>query len=82
MCGNLRQFFDFGYEVEFVERGTFTMGYTSEQGSDCYDWEKPSHSVTLSSYSLDKYEVSRVQWASVMGSYPSSFQIQHVMIVK
>ena len=34
----------------YVSGGTFTMGGTSEQGSDADDSEKPTHSVTLSSY--------------------------------
>jgi len=31
------------FTMVFVEGGTFTMGATSEQGSDAYDWEKPAH---------------------------------------
>ena len=27
------------FEMVYVEGGTFTMGATSEQGSDAYDWE-------------------------------------------
>ena len=30
-----------------VRSGTFRMGATEEQGDDAYDWEKPSHEVTL-----------------------------------
>ena len=33
-----------------VDGGTFTMGGTSEQGSDAESDEKPAHQVTLSSY--------------------------------
>jgi len=57
----------------YVQGGTFTMGCTNEQGSDCYDSEKPSHSVTVSSYSIGKYEVTQAQWRAVMGSNPSHF---------
>ncbi len=55
-----------------VEGGTFTMGCTSEQ-SGCYDDEKPTHRVTVSSYQIGKYEVTQAQWRAVMGNNPSSF---------
>ena len=56
-----------------VEGGTFTMGATEEQGSDAYDWEKPAHQVTLSSYSIGATEVTQALWLAVMGSNPSYF---------
>ncbi len=61
----------------YVEGGTFTMGATSEQNSDAdhayeYDWEKPTHSVTLSSFSIGKYEVTQAEWQAVMGDNPSN----------
>jgi formylglycine-generating enzyme required for sulfatase activity len=58
----------------YVAGGTFTMGCTSEQDSDCHDNEKPAHSVTLSSYYIGKYEVTQAQWKAVMGSNPSYFE--------
>ena len=58
----------------YVSGGTFTMGSTSEQGSDAYDNEKPPHSVTLSSYYICKYEVTQALWRAVMGSNPSNFK--------
>ena len=58
----------------YVSGGTFTMGGTSEQGSDTYDDEKPTHSVTLSSYYICKYEVTQALWRAVMGSNPSYFK--------
>ncbi len=57
-----------------VEGGTFTMGCTSEQGSDCYDWEKPAHAVTLSDYYIGETEVTVGLWRAVMGSDPSYFK--------
>ncbi len=54
-----------------VEGGTFTMGATSEQGSDALDSEKPAHSVTLSSYYIGQTEVTQELWQAVMGSNPS-----------
>ena len=58
----------------YVSGGTFTMGATSEQGSDAYDWEKPAHSVTLDGYYIGKYEVTQKLWKAVMGSNPSGFK--------
>ena len=62
-----------GFEMVFVEGGTFTMGATAEQGSDAYSNESPTHSVTLSSYYIGRYEVTQAQWRAVMGSNPSRF---------
>ncbi|MDY4862560.1 MAG: SUMF1/EgtB/PvdO family nonheme iron enzyme [Candidatus Onthomorpha sp.] len=63
--------------VEFkmikVEGGTFSMGATSEQGSDAFIWEKPVHSVTLSDYYIGETEVTQELWEAVMGSNPSKF---------
>lgn len=58
----------------YVSGGTFTMGGTSEQGSDTYSDEKPIHSVTLNSYYICKYEVTQALWRAVMGSNPSYFK--------
>ena len=58
----------------YVSGGTFTMGATSEQGSDAWDDEKPAHSVTLSGYYIGKYEVTQELWEAVMGSNPSYFK--------
>lgn len=56
-----------------VKGGTFTMGATSEQGSDAISDESPTHQVTLSSFMIGKYEVTQALWTAVMGSNPSSF---------
>ncbi len=58
----------------YVSGGSFTMGCTSEQSDDYYGDEKPSHSVTVSSFYISKYEVTQKQWKSVVGSNPSSFK--------
>ena len=57
-----------------VEGGTFTMGATSEQGSDAFDGEKPTHRVTLSSFSIGKYEVTQEEWEAVMSNNPSRYK--------
>jgi formylglycine-generating enzyme required for sulfatase activity len=63
-----------GFEMVFVQGGTFTMGCTSEQGSDCDDWEKPTHRVTVSSFNIGKYEVTQAQWNAIMENNPSHFK--------
>ena len=57
-----------------VEGGTFTMGATSEQGSDAESDEKPTHQVTLSTYSIGETEVTQALWQAVMGSNPSEYK--------
>lgn len=51
--------------------GTFTMGATSEPGSDAFEDEKPAHEVTLSDYYIGQTEVTQALWKAVMGSNPS-----------
>ena len=54
----------------FVEGGSFNMG--RDLGLlDFLSNEGPVHKVTLSSYSIGKYEVTREEWETVMGN-PSS----------
>ena len=55
-------------EMIFVKGGTFTMGCTAEQGSDCEDDEKPAHLVTLSDFYIGKYEVTQKQWSEITGT--------------
>ena len=57
-----------------VQGATFTMGATSEQGSDAYGREKPTHQVTLSSYYIGETEVTEALWKAVMGTNPSYFK--------
>ncbi len=59
-----------------VNGGTFSMGATSEQGSEAYSQEKPVHSVTLSDYYIGETEVTQALWYAVMGSKPTSYGSQ------
>lgn len=52
----------------YVEGGTFMMGATLDQGKKVKKTEKPSHLVKLSSYSINKYEVTTEEWLAVMGN--------------
>ena len=48
------------------------MGCTSEQGSDCFGDESPSHKVTISrSFYMGKYEVTQDIYNEIMGKNPS-----------
>lgn len=66
--------YQFDIEMVLVQGGTFTMGCTSEQGSDCDRDESPSHRVTVSSFYMSKYEITQKQWVEIMGSNPSYFE--------
>ncbi|MDR1739577.1 MAG: SUMF1/EgtB/PvdO family nonheme iron enzyme [Bacteroidales bacterium] len=64
---------DISFNMKSVAGGSFTMGCTAEQGSDCWDDESPSHNVTLSDFSIGETEVTQELWSAVMGSNPSYF---------
>jgi formylglycine-generating enzyme required for sulfatase activity len=56
--------------IEFVtvNGGTFEMGCTGDQGGDCEEDENPSHFVTLSSFSISRYEITNDQFAQFLNS--------------
>lgn len=56
-------------DMVVVKGGTFLMG--SKDGDR---YEKPVHSVSLSSFEIGKYEVMQAQWIAVMGDNPSYFK--------
>jgi len=60
-------------DMVFVEKGTFTMGCTPEQGTECGEDEIPEHNVTLSDFYIGKYEVTQGLWKTVMEENPSKF---------
>ena len=57
-----------------IKGGTFTMGATEEQGSMAEKDELPVHEVTLSDFSMGRYEVTQEEWEAVMGNNPSLFK--------
>jgi formylglycine-generating enzyme required for sulfatase activity len=62
-------------ELITVQGGTFTMGWLEERdGPEGYDWEKPAHQVTVSSFKIAKYPVTQKQWVALMDSNPSYFK--------
>ena len=68
-------------EMVFVQGGTFTMGYSNEQGNERGDLEKPAQQVTVSSFYIGKYEVTQAQWMAVMGNNPSRIQGDNLPVV-
>ena len=63
------------YPMVYVRGGSFYMGALAlVQRSDAESNEKPVHRVTLSGYSIGKYEVTQELWEAVMGSNPSDFK--------
>lgn len=57
-----------------VEGGTFIMGDSTKRNTRWSTYlEAPAHQVTVSSFSIGKYEVTQKEWCAVMGSNPSSF---------
>lgn len=59
---------NFTMEMIGVQGGTFDMGATPEQEDEAKDNEKPLHKVTLSSYHIGKYEITKAQYDAVMGT--------------
>jgi len=56
-------------DMVLVEGGTFTMGCTDGECDSLN--EKPTHQVTLSSFSISKREITQKQWIAIMGTNPS-----------
>jgi len=59
------------YEMVPVPGGSFQMGDTDGGG---YDNERPVHMVTLSAFSIGKYQVTQALYQSVTGNNPSKFK--------
>jgi formylglycine-generating enzyme required for sulfatase activity len=66
-------------EMVFVEGGTFEMGCNGTTDAPCHsdNRETPQRMVTVSNFSIGKYEITRAQWKAVMSGHslenPSSF---------
>ena len=54
-------------EMVFVEGGTYTMGLIKEEAGRGYGKTLRTHEVTLSSFSIGKYEITQTEWQAVMG---------------
>ncbi len=65
--------------ANIVKRAVGWFDFIDKQDSAVYDREadsdvKPAHQVTLSSFSIGKYEVTQEEWEAVMGSNPSRYK--------
>jgi len=58
-----------GYAMVSVPGGSFQMGNPDNYS----DSERPVHTVTLSAFSIGKYEVTQAQYQTVTGNNPSNF---------
>lgn len=61
----------------FVKGGTFEMGSTNGLEN-----EKPVHSVSLKSFYIGKYEVTQIEYKTIMGENPSMFKGDSLPVVK
>jgi len=60
----------FLFDMVYVPGGTFQMGDVKNEGPY---YEKPVHTVTLSSFYMSRYEITQAHYWTVMGNNPSSF---------
>ena len=65
---------EYRYKMVYVGGGSYTMGCTSEQGSDCFRDEKPAHAVSVSGFYMGQTEVTQALWKAVMGNNPSNWK--------
>jgi len=52
----------------FVAGGTFEMGCTSDQGTQCEEDEFPTHAVTVGDFSISKFEITNTLYAEFLNS--------------
>ncbi|GHU23998.1 hypothetical protein FACS1894172_15730 [Spirochaetia bacterium] len=55
-----------------IPGGTFTMGSPSSEVNR--DSDEIQHRVTITGFSMSKYEVTQEEWSNVMGTNPSNFK--------
>lgn len=60
--------FGINMKMIYVEGGSFTMGCTGEQGSECEDDESPNRYTKVNSFYIGMLEVTQSQWEKVMGT--------------
>lgn len=61
----------------YVEGGSFMMG---ADDSDAFDDEKPVHKETVSSFRIDKYEVTQKLWQVIMENNQSQFKEENLPV--
>ena len=60
--------FGINMKMIYIEGGSFTMGCTGEQGSECDDDESPNRYTKVNSFYIGMLEVTQSQWEKVMGT--------------
>ena len=60
--------FGINMKMVYVQGGSYNMGCTGEQGSDCDDDEKTVRYVTVSDFYIGQFEITQAQWQAVMGT--------------
>lgn len=55
-----------------VPQGTFWMGSSEHHA---FEYERPAHKVTISSFQIGRYPVTQSDWYSVMGRKPLKFYL-------
>lgn len=63
------------FKTVFVEGGTFMMGCTEEQESECFKPERPAHPVFVGSFAICKYCVSQRQWKEVIARIQAKYKM-------
>jgi formylglycine-generating enzyme required for sulfatase activity len=63
-------------DLVFVAGDTFTMGCNGHEApqGECYPGEQPSHRVSVNDFLISRYEVTQIQWRSIMGKDPSGLK--------
>ncbi len=59
-------------KMVYVKGSIFQMGCDDKKDGDCRGDEKPVHAITLSDFSIGKYEVTQKQWKAIMGENNNS----------
>jgi hypothetical protein len=68
------------FEMVFVEKGTYQMGYDpNRDGEDKYT-NNTLHQVTIDSFFIGKYLVTQAQWQLIMGNNPSRFKGENLPV--
>jgi formylglycine-generating enzyme required for sulfatase activity len=53
--------------MALIPAGSFTMGATTNMGHESYSGEVPQHSVYVSAFYMDRFEVTKALWDEVKG---------------
>ena len=64
------------------ENGVFVEGGSFDMGDNKWDYTKPIHKVTISSFYISKYETTQAEYQSLMGSNPSNFKGSNLPVEK